>query len=192
MLKRAFVAAAAGLLAAAPASAITINLNGVSNASLDGSNAVTVALGPGTYTLRFIEDDYTAFSRFAASSGCDSNGANCPFGWENSARLIINGNTFLFGDGAASGGIGPVSGGGYYDTAARSFGASGQYSLSFTLASPANASFFIYDDFLGDNRGGISLALSVPEPGTWALLIAGFGVIGGAMRRRARGALALG
>ena len=32
---------------------------------------------------------------------------------------------------------------------------------------------------------------TVPEPGTWALLILGFGTIGGAMRRRSAGALAL-
>jgi hypothetical protein len=34
---------------------------------------------------------------------------------------------------------------------------------------------------------GFGLA-AVPEPGTWAMMILGFGLIGGAMRRRARGA----
>lgn len=36
----------------------------------------------------------------------------------------------------------------------------------------------------GEIRG--FLAADVPEPGTWALLIAGFGLAGGALRRRAR------
>ncbi|HEU4968186.1 PEPxxWA-CTERM sorting domain-containing protein, partial [Sphingomonas sp.] len=30
---------------------------------------------------------------------------------------------------------------------------------------------------------------SVPEPATWAMMIAGFGLIGGALRRRARATL---
>ncbi len=38
---------------------------------------------------------------------------------------------------------------------------------------------------LGDNYAGLdNVSLSVPEPAQWALLLGGFGLIGGAMRRR--------
>ena len=41
-----------------------------------------------------------------------------------------------------------------------------------------------------DQRVTISLAASaVPEPSTWAMMICGFGLVGGAMRRRGRQAL---
>ena len=170
---------------AAPSVAATVDLDGFSNASLDGSNGVSVALGAGTYKLTFTTGAYTAFSRFSGESGCDGSGGNCSQGFENSARYISGATTYLFGDGAGTGGIGPVSGGAYYDTAARSFANSGKYSSLLTLAAPGTVKFFIYDDNLGDNRGGISLSVAgVPEPATWGLMILGFGAVGFAARRR--------
>lgn len=181
-------AAVAALTFAAPSFAATtvVNLDGTTNASLDGSNSVDVSLAAGTYTVTFTQDAFTAFSRFSGESGCDANGGNCSQGFENSARIIAGGMTYLFGDGAASGGIGPIAGGGYFDTAARSFANAAQYTTTFTLANAGTASFFLYDDFLGDNRGGVSLSLmgGVPEPTTWALMILGMGAVGGAMRRK--------
>ncbi len=185
-MKSLFMAlAAAGAALAAPATAATVNLDGMTNASLDGSNAVSVALAPGTYRLTFTNAAFAAFSRFSGEAGCDAFGGNCSQGFENSARYIIGATTFLFGDGAGTGGIGPVSGGAYYDTAARSFANSGKYSTLFTLAAPSTVGFFIYDDNLSDNRFGISLAVSaVPEPAQWTMMIAGFGIVGVAARRR--------
>ena len=113
------IAAAGGL--ALPAQAVTLNLDGMANASLDGSNAVGFMLAAGTYRFSFVDAQYAAFSRFSSSSGCNITGGSCSTGFENSARIIVNGVTNLFGDGNASGGIGPISGGGYYDTAANSF-----------------------------------------------------------------------
>lgn len=185
---RSFVicAAAAALAVSAPAYAATVvNIDGTANASLDGSNGVDVALAAGTYTVTFTQGQFDAFSRFSSSGGCDANGGNCVQGFENSARIIVNGVTTLFGDGSASGGLGPISGGGYFDTAARSFANAAQYTTTFTLASAGTARFFLYDDALSDNRGGVSLSLAgVPEPATWGLMILGFGAVGGAMRRR--------
>ncbi len=67
--------------------------------------------------------------------------------------------------------------------------------ISFTLAAAQNVNFFILDYPYNDNAGGVSFALddgiapptgAVPEPATWALLVAGFAVIGSALRRRQR------
>ncbi|HEY1124834.1 MAG TPA: PEPxxWA-CTERM sorting domain-containing protein [Sphingobium sp.] len=64
--------------------------------------------------------------------------------------------------------------------------------ISFTLAAAQSVNFFIYDYPYNDNRGGVSILLddginpnpAVPEPASWAMLIAGLGVVGAAMRRR--------
>ncbi len=186
MRKFGLLAAAAALTVATPSLAATVvNIDGLANASIDGSNAVDVALAAGTYTVTFTQDQFTAFSRFSGEAGCDANGGNCSQGFENSARIVVGGVTILFGDGAATGGIGPIAGGGYFDSAARSFANAAQYSTTFTLANAGTASFYLYDDFLGDNRGGVSLSVAgVPEPAAWALMILGFGAVGGAMRRR--------
>lgn len=180
-------AAALATVAAMPAHAATvINLDGVSNASLNGSNGVTLNLAAGTYNLSFVTGDYSAFNRFGVSSGCDGAGQNCTRGWENSARYIIGSSTFLFGDGNGSGGIGPLGvGDGYFSTAAQSFANSGLYNSSFTLNSAGAVTFFLYDNIMSDNVGGVSLSVAaVPEPASWMMMILGIGAIGGAMRRK--------
>lgn len=54
------------------------------------------------------------------------------------------------------------------------------YNAKFDLLSNRNYQITTKDIF------GLAGLASVPEPATWALMILGFGVIGGAMRRRAR------
>jgi len=64
--------------------------------------------------------------------------------------------------------------------------------ISFTLASAQSVNFFMLDYPYGDNAGGVSIQLddgiganpAVPEPASWAMLIAGLGAVGAAMRRR--------
>lgn len=176
-----------GSAMAAPVAAQTVNVDGVANASLDGGNAVTGSFGPGTYRYTFTSGLFTAFSRFSGSAGCNAVGARCSQGFENSVRLLINGAVTPFGDGQAAGGIGPQTTGGYYDTAAQSFAASSKYVGFFTLTDRTNVGFFLYDDVLSDNRGGVSIAVAaVPEPTTWGMMILGFGAVGFAMRRRAK------
>lgn len=55
---------------------------------------------------------------------------------------------------------------------------------------PTKLYFGVTDGIYSDNGGSFRLEISqiggVPEPTTWAMLILGFGVIGGAMRTRTR------
>ena len=165
--------------------ATVVNLDGVTNASLNGANAVTLNLDAGVYNLSFVQGAFTAFTRFSNVSGCNGLGAKCITGFENSARFVVNGTTFLFGDGAASGGMGPQATGGYYATAAQSFAASSAFGTSFSLAAPGSVSFYLFDDNLRDNSGGVSLAVAaVPEPATWMFMLLGMAGIGFTMRRK--------
>lgn len=175
------LAAVAALAFAAPVGATVVNLDGHANASTDGSTAKRVSLDAGTYNVMFTQDDYTAFSRWNGNSGCDGNGTHCGQGWENSAVIAFGGQSFYFGDSDGNGGYGPNLDGSYYVSAAQSFAHAGVYSHLFTLAAPGDVSFYIFDDRLSDNRGGISLSITsvpVPEPAGWPLLLVGFGAIG--------------
>ncbi|HEU4968768.1 PEPxxWA-CTERM sorting domain-containing protein [Sphingomonas sp.] len=65
-----------------------------------------------------------------------------------------------------------------------------EQTLSFSVGSGAELTFAATgtSDSLGGYLDDISLA-PVPEPATWALLIAGFGIVGAAARRRGRTAV---
>jgi len=183
---------------AMPAQAVILNLDGKLNAGLNDANGIALALTAGTYKFSFVQDQYTAFNRFSSATNCNIAGGNCRTGFENSVRWTLDGdnlNPFKFGDGNASGGMGPqTTTGGYYLNAATSFANSGVFTSNFTFASPVTLKAFIFDDNLSDNSGGISLNIArtpdtaVPEPASWAMLIAGFGLIGAVMRRRRRAA----
>lgn len=43
---------------------------------------------------------------------------------------------------------------------------------------------YYWDSNFDDNSGFISASVSVPEPASWAMMIAGFGLVGAAARRR--------
>jgi hypothetical protein len=64
------------------------------------------------------------------------------------------------------------------------------YSGSFTLAADTQLAFITEDYYPYDNAGGVALRVSsaavagVPEPATWAMMLVGFGAIGGALRGR--------
>ena len=56
---------------------------------------------------------------------------------------------------------------------------------TFTAASTGVLNLYYWDSNSGDNFGSIAFNIAaVPEPATWALMILGFGAVGGAMRRR--------
>ena len=175
------LAAVTALAFAAPVGATVVNLDGQANTSTNGSTAKSLNLQAGTYKVMFTQDDYTSFSRWNGNAGCDADGTHCRQGWENSAVISVGGQTFFFGDSAANGGYGPNADGSYYASAAQSFAHAGIYSQLFTLGAAGDMSFFIFDDQLRDNRGGISLSVdrvSVPEPAGWPFLLAGFSALG--------------
>lgn len=63
----------------------------------------------------------------------------------------------------------------------------GQFVLSFSSASITRVAVTpgSFNDWVGvDNINYTAAAGAVPEPTSWAMMIAGFGVVGGAMRRR--------
>lgn len=43
---------------------------------------------------------------------------------------------------------------------------------------------YYWDSNTNDNSGSITVAATVPEPATWALMMAGFGILGFGLRRR--------
>jgi hypothetical protein len=59
------------------------------------------------------------------------------------------------------------------------------FSDTFSLASSTKLDFMIKDSNLSDNAGGVSLSVAaVPEPETYAMMMAGLGMMGFIVRRR--------
>jgi hypothetical protein len=178
---------------AAPAQAgVIINVNGRTNAGQLPSGSplatpVSVALAQGRYLLTFVAPptpgaNFTAVNVWNNNNGsnCNSAGANCERGWFNRIEY------FLGSDSSMALTLGESDRLHRYRTAALSFANSGGYSAE-VIVGPGGQNFsaFLRDKPVTDNFGGISLSLaSVPEPATWAMMIMGFGLIGGAYRSR--------
>lgn len=65
------------------------------------------------------------------------------------------------------------------------FSASSIYNFKINVGpTPSILYFGVMDGAFGDNGGRFDIAVGVPEPASWAMLIAGFGLVGAAMRRR--------
>ena len=94
-------------------------------------------------------------------------------GWYNPATGDIVGNFYGFD-------VGHVSYANADRSHAFSSGGFGQGGDIFFQAPGSDFSFY---------NPTVSLAVAVPEPATWAMMIGGFGLAGGAMRRRQRQAL---
>ena len=67
------------------------------------------------------------------------------------------------------------------------------FNIDTGLTTPTQLDFGVADDVFSDNTGSftISVGEAAPEPSTWALMIAGLGVVGVALRSgRRRGSIA--
>ena len=178
MLKTGLAAAAAMMTIStamvAPAAAqVLANDNG-------GDGYIEFTGGPYFYTLYssdnatttgFYDNVTTTFSAVAAADFTQS------FKWKyitndvggssfDQAGYFIGSNFFqLSPDGLPQGGT-----------------AMGTVTISVAAGQTFGAYVLATDNQLG--RGAISFGNAVPEPATWALMILGFGAVGGAMRRR--------
>jgi hypothetical protein len=80
----------------------------------------------------------------------------------------------------------------FIDGARPAYNASNVYNFILNTGSvtPTKLYFGVTDGVYGDNGGKFRLEISpiaaVPEPATWAMMILGFGLVGGAMRSRQR------
>ena len=177
------MAAAAAIASAAPARATIVDVDARSSAG------TTLNLGPGTYTANYIGiangGAYDAWNAWGQVSGCDNSGENCSTGWLDEVAIDFGGgNVDLYSVGGPGNGI--------FSTAAQALsvyeagplfvdaipaGFVPTAGIGFTLASAQTVRFFVDDTPLSDNLG-------VPEPSAWALMIAGFGLAGAALRRR--------
>ncbi len=179
---RTLVTLGAAAALAAPAAALTVvDLDGRTNASWNGTNAVSLTLGQGRYQVRFVEGAFTSHNRWSGTAtGCNSAGTSCTRGWENIAFFYLGANDF---DRTNDLRVGEFA---YFKTRPGAFANALSYLTEFVVpAGGATVSFYIPDTKVTDNVGGVSLGVSaIPEAKTWAMLIAGFGLVGLAMRRR--------
>ncbi len=120
-------------------------------------NTAAFFLAAGSYTFSF---DYSGNQRGAAASSFSAfisdGGANTPFSVT----------------------LGPLASNAPWTTYSGTFSVltAGNYNISFDQqAGPGN---------IGNLIDNVALRSAVPEPATWAMMILGFGLVGGAMRRR--------
>lgn len=161
----------------APASAQVVNLDAQ---TVTTAAPYTQLLGAGTYQVFDVGSGdiagalYTAWNPWGSGSGgCDTSGAGCSWGWYR--RWYMD-----FGSGAVGNNIG------FFANASLALAnAQGDDPHTFTLAVPTTVKFWIGDSDYFDNTGGVSLnVVAVPEPETWALMMAGLGLLGFVARRR--------
>lgn len=88
----------------------------------------------------------------------------------NGIDVLLNGASIL----SVLGGVG--GGGTSWSLKTINFDAAGGETLSFAALGTSDS----YGGYIDD----VSLTAAVPEPATWALMILGFGLVGGVMRRR--------
>jgi hypothetical protein len=165
---RAFLAATSFCLALlAPTSASA----GYFLDATDPGNGVTLSLTAGSYLVSY---DSGAWNAWSSVSGCDAS-HHCATGWLNQFSIVptIDAASF-FADGVV------------WETAALAEANGKAMSpLTLTLSADQMVKIYIGDFPYYDNQGGITVSIAaVPEPETYAMLLAGLGLLGFAARRK--------
>lgn len=178
------------LLALGCAAALTTQAATIINIAATSPFGVTLALGAGSYEFSFIGKadggQFDAWSAWGPKTDCGEGG--CPTGFINELRVEgINTDPMFIGDH-----FNPI-----WATAGEAVAAAkaNHSPFTLTLAVPATVRFLVGEgtycatgvanDCWADNSGGLSLmAGAVPEPETYALMLAGLAAVGLAGRRR--------
>lgn len=180
-------AVAATALAALPASAATFVVDAQNNSSSGGTALSTIALTAGQVFKvssslndlwsagalpRFSDANGLIADRFATAADDSGQPVGTQIG-TNFGAYSQFGHTSVFGKL-----VGRINGV-YQDVGANFQGAAWQ---------TGNLELFYWDSNNDDNTGQISFNISaIPEPASWAFMIAGFGIVGAAARRRQTG-----
>ncbi len=174
------------LAAASSASAATYIVDALANSSSGGTALSTVSVGAGT-TINVSVAATDLWSAGALPRWSNANGLTGPLfatgsdesGEAAGTQIGSNFGTYIQdGFAAPYGALVGKLGSTYY-----------LVGTSFSLVAPTAGTFDLYywDSNAGDNMQFITAdvtTIAVPEPASWALLVAGFGMIGFAARRR--------
>lgn len=167
---------------AANADVVNINAyyNGAPTDAPGVNTPVLLSVAAGTYRIEEVDTSfagalYTAWNPWNYVSGCDALG-HCPngAGW-------VSAFSFDTGAGTTATSLGYNS---RWATAELAFANRGP-GTTITLTAPTTLRFYIPDSPHYDNSGGISLNITpVPEPETWALMLAGLAATGLIARKK--------
>lgn len=123
-----------------------INIDATTN---NKENPVSQFFEAGTYEVKAIGTpeggQFDAWSLWNFTTGCDEKGENCITGWVN--EYNIGSSEFKIN----------IPSSGKYSTPEQALKSA--QTTSFTLTSNGQVNFFISDELLPDNRGGMSLAV---------------------------------
>ncbi|WP_227364048.1 VPLPA-CTERM sorting domain-containing protein [Sedimentitalea arenosa] len=155
------------------------------------NSIVYLSLAAGTYNITPTKDLYESWSRWSANKNCDNSGENCTQGFEQSFAFFMVDTATAGADGR----VGDVRSAptdnsltnlvnysvpfteSFFATPGQGYDAvAGTVMASFTLDTAQDVGFYIHDNWVADNRGGVSINVAaVPLPAGLPLLLAGLG-----------------
>ena len=178
--------AALAIAAATPASAATFVVEALANSSSGGTGLPSLALTAGqTFTVSSSINDL--WSAGALPRYSDANGLVAPrfaTAADDSGQPVgtqIGADFGLWSQDGFDAPYGTLVG--LLNGSYLALGANGTY----VAPSTGTLQLFYWDSNAFDNFGEITFQIAVvPEPATWGMMIAGFGVVGGTLRRQRR------